>query len=386
MRKLFLLALFLLANLVVVAQDRREWQRTELGNGIKPAIAIDSDDVIHVAYITEERMGAVFYVTDESGAWETTTVNTGYFYGPLDIAVNNAGSPLITYHDHQSERFDPALGDPLIATIIEGEWNILTLRNAGHDGWDNSIAVDENGFWHAAWIDPEQFNPSSAGAEYATNAYSDEGTFIIEDVPDGPAPYEFGTTVAVTSDGTVGVAYFSAREDSLLYAERSAGVDGTWSLTTVDSGGAGRYASLQFDSQGNPHIAYFVKGSAGGTIRYAQREGDDNWLIEDVAELTGVEEGMQAGTARKIVSLVIDDSDVAHLAYTNNIELTYAVQGDDGLWSSEIVTSAEIEGAPLGSLVEMALDSTGQAHIVYYVVQSLRPLDARVMYATLNDG
>ncbi|MDQ7026162.1 MAG: hypothetical protein Q9P01_20370 [Anaerolineae bacterium] len=386
-RSIFLLLLFIL-SIPLQAQDELDltWTREILGEGIKPALAVDANDIVHAAYITEEQMGGVFYVTNASGNWETSTVSQGYFYGPLDVAVSPEGQPFIAYHDHQSERFDQELGDEVVAILADGEWVLNTIEDAGHDGWDNSIAVDNNGFWHTASIDPVQFNPNSNGAEYATNAYSDDGSYTVENIPQGAQPYEFATSIAVADDGTAGVTYWDSEGQDLIYAERSLGIDGEWLQEVVDSDGdVGRYAALVFDADSNPHIAYYLSEGRSGTIRYGWRNNDNEWNIEDVGIIENLQSGMNPGAARKITSLAMDSEGQVHIVYSDNLKLMYAVRGIDGTWSQQQILNGQDEQALLGTLVEIALDSNDNPHIITYIVRQQRPLQAEILYLTTEN-
>ena len=96
-------------------QESLSWTMQIIDTGIKPAIALDASDTPHIAYIREAMMGAVLYAVPGGDGWNIEQVSQGYFYGPLDIAVTPDGQPVIAYHDHQGEGFDPRLGDEVVA-------------------------------------------------------------------------------------------------------------------------------------------------------------------------------------------------------------------------------------------------------------------------------
>ena len=355
------------------AQEDSTWTFETIGSGIKPAIAVDADDAPHVAWLTEDIPGNTFYATNASGAWETSIVSEGYFYGPLDIAVTPDGQPFIAYHDHDRE-------DGVVAALVDSEWTLNVIASSGHDFWDNAIITDADNNWHTTGIDPSQFG-SPDGVEYATNAYGD---IRVEQLGTGPIVYEFATSIDIRADGVIGVTYFNDRDLDLVYAERSAGEDGTWTLTTVDSeGDTGFFSSFQFDADGNPHISYFERGAAfTGTIRYAWRDSDSNWNLEDVAQLEDARLGMQ--DARKNSGIALDAEGNPHIIYSDRGGIWYAVRGDDG-WSSSVV--AQTENADLGQLVEWALDSGGNPHLVYFVVTGRQGmLTGDIIYGTTAEG
>jgi hypothetical protein len=367
---------------VVSAQDGElVWTFEEIGDGIKPALAIDGDGVAHVAYLNEDIMGGTYYATNASGDWAITRVAEGYFYGPVDIAVSAEGVPFIAYHDHQADGFDLALGDEVVATLIDSEWSLVTVRHEGHDGWDNDIFVDAEGFWHTAAVDPAQFG-STAGVEYATNVF---GAVVVEDIGSGPVDYEFATSIAVRDDGTVGISYYNSEAQNLVYAERTGGAEGTWSLTTVASeGDVGRYSSLAFDSMGNPHVTYFAFGDGdGGTVHYTHRNAAGEWEDAEIGPLSYVLTGMVG--ARKITGLALDADDVPHIAYGDRKQLLYAELTEDG-WESQVIAELGEDEGFYGQLVEFALDGEGLPRLVYYEALGFNPLRGVVYYAAASTG
>lgn len=373
LRRLLGLVLLIVVSMgPVTAQDG--WTSEVIGQGIKPSIAVDASGAAHVAYLVADFGGELVYSTNVSGAWQGTGVSEGYFYGPVDIALSGDGTPTIVYHDEQSETFDPALGDVVAATFANGSWQLTAVEDDGNDGWDADVAIDSAGAWHISSIDPVQFG-AVTGVEYATNAYGD---MRVEEIGSGPQPYEFGTSIRVRDDGVVGITYSDERYRDLIYAERSPGPDGSWSLTTVDAqGDVGRYPSLAYDSNGNPHITYFRDdGGTNGTVRYAWRDGR-TWQTLDIGTLAQVVTGIEG--ARKITAIALDNNDSVHLVYGDQQKIVYARLNDDGTWTQQNI--AESQSQSLGQLVELALDNRGVPQIVYYTVQNRSPLTGDVIYA-----
>ena len=348
-----------------------DWNVTQVGEGIKPAIAVDDDGVVHIAFLTEDEHGGVFYGNNASGEFEIETVSEGYFYGPLDLALGPDGAPYIAYHDHQDSSFKPELGDEVVAVLKDDSWDVVTVGDAGHDGWDNSIAVDSAGNWHTAAVDPSQFG-SESGVEYATNA---GGSISVVEVGSGPIVYEFGTSIQLNPDDLPAVAYYDNNVQGLAYAE----FDGNnWSVEIIDDNGdAGRYASLAYDAGGAPHISYFVfDGANAGTVRHAWLDGGQ-WIIEDVDTLDDVQPGHIG--ARKITALTFDAAGTAHIAYTDRGRLVYGQRSEDGWAVQEVPHLSDNE---LGQLVELAIDGDGKPHLIWFEVESTTPLSGPIVYAS----
>ncbi len=190
-------------------------------NGAKPSLAVDDNGLHHIAYVLEAMPGFVKHAVPNGGAWDISTVSTGYLYGPLDIQLDQQGVPQISWRSHDEE--DAAYG-----IQVDGEWQIQYIKHPGHDGWDNNIAIDSAGRPHISSIDPVQFGGQS-GVEYAT---FDGDAWTVEEVGSGPITYEFGTFVAVDSQDRPHVVWFDSSEQDLKYAVRD---DGSWQVTSIES-------------------------------------------------------------------------------------------------------------------------------------------------------
>lgn len=348
------------------------WNLVQIDEGIKPAFDLDANGNAHLAYLTEEEMGGIFYATNSSGDFDIENVAQGYFYGPVDLALGSDGTPFIAYHDHQDTGFDPNLGDEVVAILRDGNWELVTVEDVGHDGWDNSIFVDGDGNWHTVAIDPAQFG-SQAGVEYATNA---GGGVKVSQVGSGPIVYEFGTSIQLDNDGLPGIAYYDQDETAQAYAR----FDGNqWTVELVDQNGdAGRYSNLIYDTDNNPHISYYVfDGETTGDVRHAWWDGSE-WQIENVDRLEDVRQGRVG--ARKITALALDAVGNLHIAYTDRGRVVYGQQSEEGWVVQELPKNSD---KILGQLVELKLDGNGNPHLVWYEVTVFAPtLTGDIIYAS----
>ena len=361
-------AALIVGGVLALPASGAEWTFEKIGRGIKPALAVDGGDTPHVAFLTELMEGAVFHATNGSGAWRTTTVASGYFYGPVDIDVTTDGRSYITYHDHEAQSFRPELGAGVVVFGAGEAWQTVRIEDPGHDQWDTDIAVGDDGTWHVAGVDPQQFG-SRDGLEYATNAF---GAARVEQVGSGPLPYEFGVSIEIAPNGAIGITYFDAAEADLRYAERAPGEAGGWTITAVDTAeDVGRYSSLAYDGEGNPHISYFAAKGGGGVVRHAWRGGDGGWQSEDVGTLADVRPGMTG--ARKITALAIDGAGRPHVMFSDRKSVVYGAR-EAGGWST--ATVYESAGASLGQLARKIHKGGRKGHRrapLYVMIQLLRP-------------
>ena len=316
-------------------------------NGAKPSLAVDDNGLPHIAYVLEAMPGFVKHAVPNGGAWDISTVSTGYLYGPLDIQLDQQGVPQISWHSHDEE--DAAYG-----TQVDGEWQVQYIKHPGHDGWDNNIAIDSAGRPHISSIDPVQFGGQS-GVEYAT---FDGDAWTVEEVGSGPIPYEFGTFIAVDSQDRPHVVWFDSSDQDLRYAVRD---DGSWRVTTVDSeGDVGRFPSLAIDSKDNAAVSYFEStGDSTGYVKFARWDGSQ-WTTQRIDKLENVFRGFFG--ARKTSSLVLDADDNPIVAYSDEAVIKLALW-DGSNWISDTVLTAD--GDPLGQQVSLGLDGDNVLHLTF---------------------
>ena len=115
-----------------------DWRVDDIDEGTKPAITVNAAGVPSVAYMLEAIDGFVKNAQLLNGSWNITTVSEGYFYGPLDVDTGADGQPRIVWHDHQSNAFQPELGDVEYAVLgTDGEWRDVFRRWARRLGHPN---------------------------------------------------------------------------------------------------------------------------------------------------------------------------------------------------------------------------------------------------------
>lgn len=330
------------------APARYRWEvSTVAQTGAKASIAVEPQGTPHIAFMLEAEPGFVKHAELGAGGWDIATVATGYFYGPLDIAVDGQGAPRISWHNHDTE-------DQAFATRVNGEWAVQDIPHPGHDGWDINLTIDSKGRPHTASIDPSQFG-SQSGLEYAVY---DGQAWTVESVGSGPLPYEFGADIALDSRDRPHVVWFDDAGKDLKYAVRDGGA---WTISTVDSeGDVGRFPSLVLDSQGNPVISYYERNSAtAGYIKLARWDGSA-WHMQRIDKLDRLFLGFLG--ARKISSLVLDEEDTPLVAYSDE-QVVKLAWWDGSAWNLETVfTAADL---PLGQQVSLARDGAGVLHLTF---------------------
>lgn len=349
-------------------QPAAGWTATAVGNGAKPVLALDSADSPAIAWVEEDLSGFIAYAA-APGGWVVDELITGYYYGPIGLAFDPDDRPHIIYHDHQDNTFKQDLGDLTHAVRESGDWAIEAINDAGHDGWDSTVAIGPDGVVRGAGIDPQQFD-SEVGVEYYELS---DGGWEVTEIGSGPVEYEWNVSLAVDPSGNPGISYFDNNTEDLMFASRSGG---TWTIETVASeGDVGRFSSLAFDPEGRPHISYFALPD---TVRYAMRDGG-SWTIEDVGTLDQVAIAFEG--ARRITDIDVDANGIPRIAFADQEVVRFAVR-DLGAWDVQDVATAG--GRPLGQQVSVRVDRNGLPHIATYEVTSNGPLTGVIAYVTLG--
>ncbi|MFQ5554900.1 MAG: hypothetical protein ACE5GC_05970 [Acidimicrobiia bacterium] len=343
---------------------------TEIGRGTKPVLALAPDGTPGVAFLLEAFDGFIAYA-DAGDGWTPSTVVDGYFYGPIGLSYDPSGVPHIGYHDHQDNTFRDELGDLTVAVRNDSGWGVEAIEDEGHDGWDSTLVIAGDGVVRAAGVDPQQFGRTD-GVEYFERGASG---WSVTPIGSGPIAYEFNVSLAVDPAGNPALTYYDNNTQELKFAMR----DGdAWSIETIDADGdTGRYSSLAFDADGNPHVSYFLLDSrTSGTVRYATNRGG-TWETADVDALDDVRTGFTG--ARRITSLALDAEGSPHVVYSDESVVRYATL-EAGSWVVSGVATAGDRA--LGQLVSFELDGAGTPHIALFEVTSSSPLDGVVAYLT----
>ena len=349
-----------------------DWVIQDVGSGTKPALALTSKDIPYVAYMLEAQKGFVNNAISNGSSWDITTVAEGYFYGPLDLAIGSDDVAHISYHDHQDSTFKPDKGDAIYAVLQDGQWEVNTILNPGHDGWDNRITVDSQNRPHMSAIDPQDFG--GRGMEYY--GLNDSGSWVVEDVGTGPITYKYATSIAVDPQGDPHITYYEQNDNDLALASRNAS---GWSINKIDTpGDTGLFSFLLIDDDGRFHISYFQRDSASsGVVKYATRGSNDtDWEIREVDSLDQLTFGFVG--ARNITSLAVDSEGNPWIAYSDEKKLKLAVWDGSG-W--QVQTIVDAGSKTLGQLVSMKLDSQDLPHVTYFEVTNKGPLEGLVKYA-----
>lgn len=359
-RLLFSSAILLLFSNLFFAQT---WTFQDVDFGAKPSIVLDAQDRPHIAYMLEETNGGfVKHAMLQDTGFQITLIDQAYFYGPLDIAIDQNDHLGIAVHNHDVENEYIYRWDGLL-------WEALPVESDGHDGWDNALTFDSKGNIHSSSIDPAQFG-SDLGVEYA---YFDGNVWTKESINAGPASYKFSTDIQVDENDAPHIVFYDDFGDKLVYANKT---NGNWRNYVV-AGKGGAFPSMLLDDNNRPHIAYYEQVEENrGRVHYVRYENGD-WQSEVVDELADVPISFTG--ARRMTSLAKDSNGSLHLCYGDRQTVKYAIRQNE-MWTIEEVVNYAASDTLLGAQVSLALDSRDQAHITYFELASTSPVSGMVRY------
>ncbi len=344
----------------------QSWQFFEVDDGVKPALKLDSKDIPNISFMLEAQAGYIRHaVFNESILiFDISEISIGYFYGPLDLAIDTNDMPHINYHNHTFQ-------DQVHFYLTDIGWIEDRIMDPGHDGWDNSIQIDANNNVHTSSIDPSGFGGD--GVEYA---YLDGSNWQVEAIGSGPIMYANTTSLALDKQGNPHITYYNDGTQDLMYATKDMG---NWSITIVDSAGdVGQFSSLVLDSLDVPYISYYQHlGDTIGVIKIAVWENSE-WNITNIDTLYYVSIGFTG--ARNMTSLTLDTQMNLHLTYSDEKILKYA-NWNGSNWQRETILDVSNTSTVLGQLTSLQLDTEGYVHVCYYEVTNI-PLRGIVKYVT----
>lgn len=270
------------------------------GTGISLSLAIAADNSLHMAYYSTAAGTVLYSSRSQTTNWGTPQIVGSAQHPPhLSLALGADGAAQLVYFSSVT----PCAG-LCHAKFTGGAWTVSAVDSVGRSSY-TSLAVDAGGNAHVA------YSNASAALKYARY------------------------------DGT------------------------SWTVQTVDSSadlgpGLGsserffRQVSLALDAAGNPRIAYFNDSTKA--IRYVEREGS-SWKASETVETVG---NVAAG-----LSLAVNGSSAPRVSYVNtqNNELAFASKSGTS-WTVSQAVSAGASPQPDGA-ASMVLGGNGNPLIAF---------------------
>ena len=269
-----------------------------------PSVAIDQNDVLHIAYhIESSSCGCLGYATNTGGSWSSQIIDS---YNGVsldatwtDIEVDSIGNIMIAYYDD-----DGYIG---MANSVSGSWNYYGLDltpgpfedYSPHMSRAGNLILDSNDDPHIVWFD------DSNNMHYSTNK---TGAWVDYLFPDyAPTTGD----IAVDSNDNIHIIFSKHDwdEDNLSYYNN---VGGSWANYSIDntieiSPHHDWTKSLIIDQDDNLHLAV-VESGTNDLIYVDNIQGD--WTSRVVVNSTDV--------VLQKISMALDDSGTPYIAYVDH--------------------------------------------------------------------
>lgn len=319
-------------HLYYAVQTRDGWTTTVVDSssavGISAAIALDSSDNPHIAYL-DQANGRLKLATLDAGEWEIEDVSEANDGGGVCITIDSASSVVIA--------FEAPGGEIRCGRSAGGVWSFdPVVKSQEGFGPNITLILDSHGIPHIVYL--------PYGDMHVWHAKLDGGEWVLEDVtPDGNC---WGQSFALDAEDNLHLSYRSGLS-LLVYAFRSSS-GGSWRYEVVQDSCNPAESSVVLDNSGVPHIAFVDLWTS--RVRYASQFGGV-WLV------TTVDTPFQFGS----ISAATTHEGAPVLAYCKADSWLKSAVWKDNSWSIEAIDS----GAYVGRESALAIDSAGRAWVAY---------------------
>ncbi len=327
------------------------------------SIAVDSDGKPHICYTNWlENPRMLYYTTRTDSGWITRSVNSSVSTDTkCSIAIDHDKKAHISFSDYDTRHL-------LHATNRSGSWTTEVIGNDIKSSDNTSIAIDSSGAVHISYCYRDSSGNLHIGYAKKSSPTSSWSAGSAGDFSQRVGSYN---SIAVT-DSTVAISYFSVSDGALKLLTKSGSAT---NVHILDANGSatGYYTSITADGSGDFHISYY--SNARDELREAFYSSANPLYISTVDHY------LQAGEYSDIVAT---DDGAVHISYSRTDgTLAYAKQNSRwNNWSQRGLGT--IEGAQANSI---AIAPNGNFHISYYdsVHKKLKYISKASSFLILKD-
>ena len=343
---------------------------SQTGAGMGTAVAVDAHGKVHVAYETDASDMA--YMTNFSGTWAKTVLDTNNHSNAVSIGLDDDGNPHVVFLDEVDD-------DLFYMTNALGSWQRALVTASADSGGTNHV-MDANGDLHISY---PLGNQAGYAAQRSVGNYQ---TFEVQpDLPDGLSIGQSNATIhgapvspQDTTTYTVWVNTSSTSASTSIDLTILAGllpdvpyqklqrntalspVSFNWTVwssnvvnstdTVYTNGQSGDYTSIALDSDDHVHMVFYRNDNTN--LMYAHNTSG-TWSVSSIDSSNNV---------GKYCAIAIDSNDGLHVSYQYNTgnSLKYAYKSSSGSsWSKSTVDNTG------GKHTDIAVDSNDKPFIAY---------------------
>lgn len=294
------------------------------GGSFVGALAYDNSGNPAIGYEDYDSDNVKFAHWDaEQECWETEIVDPGVVaHGGVDLAYGPNGNPSLSYIDYDR-------GELKFAHRNGSSWDIQVIEARSVGGWEPSLEYDNAGNPSVSYCGGKgktkglklaRFNPESGSWETElidrVNMTKKHYTSLAYDQDDNPS-------IAYNDD----IDYEPPTLETLKFARWNPESQ-SWDIEVVETDGEfyGNYVSLAYDAYGNPSIVHGREG-----VRFLTRD-ESGW---------GAAEVIDYGQYRQGTSLAYSSDGTAFISYSNTSGdsrwVKFARRNGPDNWEWEIV-------------------------------------------------
>jgi len=368
-KRSFLIGLFALGLIGLTSEALADWSAAQRitwtsGDSYDPAVAIDSNDAVHVVWY-EDTPGndEIFYKNSPDGgttwsAAQRLSWTTGYSWHPA-IAIDSNDAIHVVWHDST-----PGDGNTEIYYKRSTDGG-TTWGSAKRLSWTSgpsrspAIATGSSEAIHVVWYDTtpgnEEIYYKSSKDGGATWSYTKRLTWT--------SGRSYSPAIASSSSNRVHVVWTERTPDNAeIYYKQSDDGGTTWNTARrrTWTSGSSYVPALSVDSAGTVHLVWYDETPGNFEIYYkGSDDGGATWTA--ARRITWTADASEEPT------IAIDPSDNIYVAWdddTPGLSEVYYKRSTDGgaTWSAaqRLTWTSGWSGYPA-----MAADSTGTIHIIW---------------------
>jgi hypothetical protein len=304
--------------------------------------------------------------------------------GRPSMAVDSNGNIHIAWHDYTIGYGGSGNDRDIFYRKYEvgAGWTsiqVVSTESDRHSYWP-SVAVDTSGDVHIAWLDTSNYNGAGYDRDIFYKRYEvGSGWTTTEVVSTESSDESYMPTLDADSSGNVHVAWYEPTDyggsgpDTDVYYKRYE-VGSGWTsteLVSTESTSGSYYPSLGVDSTGDAHISWYDFTDYGGAgshedVFYKRYEIGSGWTTTEVVST-------ESTSAARFPSLAIDTNDDIHIAWEDFT--AYGGSGSDcdifykqyeaGVgWTTSEVVSTESSNG--SAYPSLDIDSSGNKYVAWH--------------------
>jgi hypothetical protein len=308
--------------------------------GLWTSIAVDDENVPHIAYMSEKYDDLMYAYKRNLGVWEIEQVDSSAVGTFASIALDSANRPHISYFDFGRTNLRHAY------RIGRDTWGLNIVDDRDSVGYYSSIAINKDNEIFISY-----YNATNGNLKIAQTKVGSWTTWKI-DTPVSAGDVGYYSSIALKK-GFPSIFFFNLSKGHMQYIWWDTGLD-DWDLSTLTEhyiADVGVATSLALSTAGAPHISYM--DDTRDRLKYAQ-------TLSLTWETTVVTNTIHAGSWSSIGMLNDLQPAISFYDMTNRDLLLTIWDGFE--WVDEEVDTEGI----VGQYVSMKIASNGDFHLSYY--------------------